>query len=54
MSGEQDGHEIGAFLPIHRSENACLTRLIFSTDVLGRPLLTASKTDPVSINFLCH
>ena len=22
--------------------------------VLGRPFLTVSKTDPVSINFLCH
>ena len=23
-------------------------------DVLGRPFLTVSNTDPVSINFLCH
>ena len=34
--------------------NTCLTLSIFSADVLGRPLLTASNTDPASINFLCH
>ena len=26
----------------------------FSENVFGRPLLTATNTDPVSINFLCH
>ena len=34
--------------------NACLTLSMFSANVLGRPLLTVSSTDPVSINFLCH
>ena len=34
--------------------NPYLTLLMFSADVLGRPLLTASNTDPASINFLCH
>ena len=33
---------------------ACLTLLTFSADVFGCPLLTASNTDPVSINFLYH
>ena len=33
--------------------NACFTFSLFSADVLGRPLLTASNTDPASINFLC-
>ena len=27
---------------------------MFSSDVLGLPLLPASSTVPVSINFLCH
>ena len=30
-----------------------LTRLMFSSDVLGHPLLVLN-TVPVSINFLCH
>ena len=34
--------------------NACLTLSMFSADVLGRPLLTTSITDLVSINFLCY
>ena len=34
--------------------NACLTLSIFSAYVLDRPLLTASNTGPVFINFLWH
>ena len=34
--------------------SACLTLSMFSANVLDHPLLTASNTDPVSINFLCH
>ena len=34
--------------------NACITLSMFSADVLGRPLLSASNTDRASINFLCH
>ena len=34
--------------------NPCLTLSMFLADILGSPLLTASNTDPPSINFLCH
>ena len=36
------------------SAKACLTRLMFFSNVLGRPLLLVLNTVPVSINFLCH
>ena len=33
---------------------ACLSRSMFSSDVLGRPLLPLFNTVPVSMNFLCR
>ena len=33
---------------------ACETRWMFSSDILGCPLLSLSNTVPVSINFLCQ
>ena len=42
---------------LHEAHQDCtrfLTRSMFSSDVLGRPLLPLSNTVPVSINFLCH
>ena len=46
-------HQVLRFI-IAKLLNACLTLSMFSADVLGRPLLTTSNTDLVSINVLRH